>query len=391
MKRDLSRAQNECSSSVTHKKRHVLPLIVASSLVLVAGCGTVGHTTNAGAAKTTGSNASAKKSSSDETSNSNSATKSNSKALVIYQAEHYAQPVAQAFTKKTGIPVKIVHLSTGSLAAKIQAEGKYAHWDLAWFDGAGTMQAIDNQGLLSTGWTPKNVSNYTSLGKSLVPKDDGYFPTGVSSAAVIAYNPKLMSSADAPKDWSDLLNSKYKGQIAMNDPSISGPTYPFVAGIIQERGLQRGEAYFNGLKKNGLHIFPKNGPTIQAMLSGKVKIALAQDAALVGSQVKGNPIKIVYPKSGAFVLPGDIAISKNSSKKSEAEQFIEFCLTPAAQKIMVNPKLSGSDAYHLPLVSGVSADSHVHTKGVNWVVVDPVAAAKKRSSVLKWFSDNVVH
>lgn len=358
------------------RKVSVLSVMAGLGMVLAAGCGTSGGGQANGAAGSASSAGAAGK---------------GSGTLVIYEAEGYAKPVAAAFTKQTGIKVKLVHLATGALAAKIQAEGNYPHWDLAWFDDAGTMQALDNQGLLNTGWAPNDIANYTSLGQSLLPKDHAYFPTGVSSAAVIAYNTKLLTAAQAPKDWSDLLKPQYKGEIAMNDPTISGPTYPFVAGIMQEKGLTQGEQFFSELKANGLQVYPKNGPTIQAMLSGKAKIALVQDAAITGFQVKGNPVKFVYPSSGAFVLPGDISIAKNAANKSAAEQFVQFCLTPQAQAIMVNPKVSGSDAYHTPLVSGVTADPHVHTQNVQWVVVNPIQAAQNRTSVLTWFSNNIVH
>ncbi|QSO52057.1 extracellular solute-binding protein [Alicyclobacillus curvatus] len=389
---------NAIRSTVPRKsirKASLLSVAFGMSLLMLSGCGTSSAVTNAansGNPSTSGGQSSPNSSSANQSSaNQSTGSSANKGTLVIYEAEGYAKPVAKAFTKKTGIQVKIVHLATGSLAAKIQAEGNYPQWDLAWFDGAGTMQALDNEGLLNTGFTPNDLSNYTSLGNSLLPKDDAYFPTGVSAAAVIAYNTKLMTAAEAPKDWSDLLKPQYKNEIAMNDPSISGPTYPFVAGILQTKGLTAGEQYFTSLKQNGLQVFAKNGPTVQAMLSGKVKIALAQDAALTGFQMTGNPIKIIYPPSGTYALAGVIGIAKNAANKSAAEQFVEFCLTPEAQSIMVDAKVSGSDSYHTPLVTGVQANSHVQTSGVKWVVVNAIQAASRRSSVLKWFSDNIVH
>lgn len=356
-----------------------LVLAVGAIVALAAGCGG-GNAAPAHAAAQAASRPA-----------STQSAPAQAQSVVLYQAEGYAKPVAEAFTKETGIQVKIVHLATGSLAAKIQAEGRYPQWDLAWFDGASTMQALADQGLLATGWAPSDVSNYTGLGKSLLPKDDAYFPTGVSAAAAIGYNTKVLSPAQAPTDWSDLLSPRFKGAVAMNDPSISGPTYPFVAGILQQKGVQAGERFFSALKANGLQVYPKNGPTIQAMLSGKAKVALAQDAALVNFQVKGDPIRIVYPTSGTFVLPGVIGIAKNAAHRAAAEKFVAFCLTAAAQRIMVDPSVSGGDGYHIPLVAGVQPDGHVHVQGVNWVVVNPVTAADRRAKVLKWFSDTVVH
>ena len=58
--------------------------------------------------------------------------------------------------------------------------------------------------------------------------------------------------------------------VGMNDPSQSGPTYPFVAGMMQYLGgVAKGESYFSKLKANGLVINPTNGPTIQALTAGR--------------------------------------------------------------------------------------------------------------------------
>ena len=65
--------------------------------------------------------------------------------LVIYAAEGYDQAMATAFQQKTGIRVKLSDMSTGPLVAKVEAEGSNPQWDVAWFDGDGTMAALDSR------------------------------------------------------------------------------------------------------------------------------------------------------------------------------------------------------------------------------------------------------
>lgn len=357
------------------RKLIALTVTLGMGSVVLGGCGSTKAASSGTASKTS----------------SSQPASGGSQQLVLYQAAGYAPAVAAAFQKKTGIAVKVVHLATGPLASKIQAEGNYPQWDVAWFDDSTTMQALDNLGLLQTGWTPSDVSNYSAMGTSLLPKDKAYFPMGYTAAAAIAYNPKVLSPSQAPTTWSDLLKPEFKNAVAMNNPAISGPTYPFVAGIIQEKGLAGGEQFFTQLKQNGLQVYAKNGPTIQALLTGKVKVALAQDAALIGKEVKGSSIAIVYPKSGTFLLKNIMSIAKHAKDPKAAEKFVEFCLTPQAQKIMNDPKQGGSDSYRTPLISGVSPDPQVKTAGVKWIPLNTVAAAKNRTTVLQWFTQNIVH
>lgn len=339
---------------------------------LVTGCGN-GQATQVGSVKT-GGNASANQ----------------KQTLVVYEASGYASAVAHAFEKKTGIAVKLVHLATGPLSAKIEAEGRYPQWDIAWFDDQTTMEALDRLGLLNTGWAPGDIGNYTSQGRSMVPSNESYFPMGYTAAAVIAYNPKVLPPSQVPKTWSNLLAPEFRNSVAMNNPSISGPTYPFLAGIIQEKGLKAAKQFFLSLKQNGLQVYAKNGPTIQALLTGKVKIALAQDAALIGERATGSSIRLVYPSSGTFMLENVMGMSKNAPDKNAAERFIEYCLTPQAQRIMSNPQLGGSDSYRTSLIKGVTPVPLVHTAGVKWVNLNTVAAAKERTSALQWFTQNIV-
>ena len=66
----------------------------------------------------------------------------------------------------------------------------------------------------------------------------------------------------------------------MNDPSQSGPTFPFIAGMMSYLGgVSQGEKFFTSLKTNGLVINPTNGPTLQALTCGQIKLALVQSSA----------------------------------------------------------------------------------------------------------------
>ena len=310
--------------------------------------------------------------------------------LIFYSAQGYDGAMAKAFQQKTGIKVNLVDDSTGNVVAKIEAEKSNPHWDVAWFDGASTMQALDNEGMLLTGWTANDVSNYTSLGKSLIPSDRSYYPASVTAAAAIAVNTKLVSPSDYPRDWVDLLSPQFKNAVGMNDPSISGPTYPYVAGILQLMGTQQGKQFFMNLKKNGLKVFPTNGNTLKALLAGQIKVATIQDSALVEAKVKGDPIKIIYPSSGVFTLPGVVAIDKKAPDMAAAKKFVEFVLSVEGQKVMVNPANGGGDSYFNPLITGISPNSARQQSGIKWVPLNTVKAADQINSVKTWFHDNVV-
>lgn len=363
-------------------KKGILPaLLVVGSTALLAGCGT---TSNAGT-----SSSGASSNSTGNTASGSGSGSSSSQKLVLYSAQGYDQAMATAFQNATGIQVQLVDDSTGNIVAKMEAEKSNPHWDVAWFDGASTMQGLDNEGMLLQNWTPTDVSNYTSYGQSLIPSDKAYYPASITAAAAIGYNTKLVPASQAPKDWSDLLKPEFKNAIAMNDPSISGPTFPFVAGMLQMMGTQKGEQFFMNLKKNGLKVFPTNGVTLKALLAGQVKAIMIQDSALVSAKVKGDPIQIVYPTSGVMSLPGAIAIDKNAPDMAAAKKFVEFVLSKQGQQVMINPKNGGGDSYFNPVIKGMQPNAARQQSGINWVPVNPVKAAQDENSIKQWFHANI--
>ncbi len=316
----------------------------------------------------------------------------NKGVLVLYSAQGYDQAMATAFEKATGIKVELTDDSTGPLIARAEAQASNPHWDVIWFDGDSSMQAMDNQGLLLRNWTPNDVNNLNTLGKSLVAKDKSYYPTGVTGMGAIGYNPKVTPASEVPKTLNELLQSKWKNSVAMNDPAISGPTYPLVAGVVQQLGSTKaGENYFTNLKTNGLKIYSTNKVTIGAMLSGKVKFAIVQDSALIADKVAGEPIAIDYLRSGTYTLPSVIAISSHAQHMAAAKKFIEWVLSKAGQKVQINPNNGGGDSYYMPVVKGVMPDAAAARPGVRWVKVNPITAANEKNTLENWFHDNITY
>jgi len=321
------------------------------------------------------------------------AAQSASKApeLVIYSAQGYDIAMGAAFQKATGIKTVVDDMSTGPVIAKAEAERSNPHWDVIWFDGDSSMQSLDDQGMLLRGWTPNDFDNYTALGKSLVAADKSYFPGGVTAAAAFAYDPKILPAKDVPTTLQGLLNPMFKGELAMNDPSISGPTYPFVAGVMQQMGLARGKQFFLDLKKNGMHIYRTNKVTIYALLHGRAKLIWVQDSALIADKMKGDPIAIAYPKSGVYTLPDVLGIDSHAPNMKAAKEFVQFVLSKAGQDVMINPANGGGDSYYNPVIKGIKPNPARQQTGINWVRVNPIQAANVENSLKAWFNDNITY
>jgi len=308
--------------------------------------------------------------------------------LVLYAAEGYDSAMATAFTKATGIPVNLDDDSTGPLFTKIEAEKNNPKWDLFWVDGDQAFASLDTQNYLLKGFTP-NVA-YNSLGKSLVPSDKSYIPTGVTMAAALVYNSDTVSSP--PTSWNDLLSPQYKGAVGMNDPSVSGPTYPYVAGQYQHLGgTSQGQTFFTALKANGLHVYQTNTNTLQALETGQIKVATIQSSAGIGAGFKNPNIKVAY-LNPETVLPSVLGIDAHSSAtvQAEAKQFVNFVLSSAGQKVMQSGDPTG-DSLYWPLVNGVDPLSPLPPLStIPTQTLNPYTWGPREASINTWFTDNIV-
>jgi iron(III) transport system substrate-binding protein len=347
---------------------------VTLSLLAVAGC----SSSSSSSAPATSSSASAAASSSS----------SSVVPLVVYSAQGYDSAMTKAFTKATGIPVKLDDNSTGPLLTQIEASKNNPNWGLLWVDGATAFAGLDTQGLLLKGFEP-NVT-FNSLGTASLPSDKSYTPTGVTLMGIVAYNKTKVPNP--PTTWQALESSTWKGQVGMNDPSQSGPTFPLIAGVMNYLGgVPAGEKFFSTLKSNGLVIHPTNGPTLQALTSGQINLALVQSSAAIGATFTDKNIGIKY-LSPATLLPSAIGIDAKApaAEQAEAEKFIEFVLSPAGQQVMQTGDPTGDSLYY-PVVQGVNPLSSLPSlASVKTQTINPYTWGPQEATINTWFDSNIV-
>ncbi|HTH98811.1 MAG TPA: extracellular solute-binding protein [Stellaceae bacterium] len=312
---------------------------------------------------------------------------SSRQSLVLYSAVDYGQPVAEAFTRETGIPVTVIPISTGPLLAKVSAEGTRPGWSLIWFDGDEAMAALDTAGLIAKDTTPELP--WTAMGKSLVPADGAWTPTGISLAGVFSYRGSL---ATPPATWSDLLKPQFAGLVGMNNPTISGPMFPLLAGLLSDHGgWTAGQDFMLGLHHNGLHIYPRNDDTLAALEAGDIKVAVTQSSAAWFSARSDASMRVVIPEP-AYVLPSTIATaaSLSGANLKAAKEFIRFVMRPDIQQLRIEE--GGGDGLFWPLTTDVTTRDPAlpALDTLHLERVDPSYWGAKQPEISRWFSTAMV-
>ena len=151
---------------------------------------------------------------------------------------------------------------------------------------------------------------------------------------VIGYNSAVISEAEAPKDWDDVLDPKWRGRILIRDPVASGTMRAIFGGIITRSVRQSGspDAGYDWLRR--LDAQTKEYTLNPAMLYQKLErqegdLTLWDMPDMAMLQSRGT-LRYVIPASGTPLIVDGIAIVRGSDNAAAAKKYYEFVTTPDA-------------------------------------------------------------
>jgi iron(III) transport system substrate-binding protein len=271
-------------------------------------------------------------------------------ALVYYTSNRttVAEKHARAFEKKHGIKVQVFRSGSEKVIAKLEAEMQ-----------AGRVQAdvlnVSDPGYFFALQARGGLLPYASKPMATIPdafKDrDGHWAAVRLTAMTIAYNTKLVPAADAPKRWADLTDPKWKGKLTIASPAYGGTSLNWAAGIVKLYGWK----FFEELAKNQPLLTEGHLPGMQLVASGERAVsAEMNDYDARAGLAKGQPIGIVVPEEGTFVIPTPIAVLKATPRPNAAKLFVDFMLSDEGQAVFVEDQTLSARADVKPPAGAVA-------------------------------------
>lgn len=242
-----------------------------------------------------------------------------------------AEAAFDAFTEKTGIKVEYVEISTGKALAQLQAENGNTTADI-WF-GGGVDSYISATDL---GYLEQYVSPEAEAINPAYSDPDGYW-TGLAlvPAGFLVNNDVLAEkNLEAPKTWEDLADPKYKGEIIMASPAISGTQYAILNGTIQAYGEEKGWEVWKGINENVDFYAQGGGEPGPKCAAGEFGIAVLAMTGGTFAMEAEYPVTAVYPEDMIPWTPAPIAIFKNSQNKDAAKVFVDYFLSKEGQEAL---------------------------------------------------------
>jgi iron(III) transport system substrate-binding protein len=184
---------------------------------------------------------------------------------------------------------------------------------------------------------------------------DCYF-AAYETPAVILYAEKVVRPDEAPQDWDDLLDPKWKGKLIIRDPLASG-TMRAIFGLIISRSIKTtgdtaaGFAWLRRLDAQTKE-YVQNPALVSEKIARQEGLVTVWDLPdVLISRRRGMPVGYVFPRSGTVAIEDGIAVVRNSKHAEVARTFVEFAGSIPMQLA------AAREVYRLPARLDLPADS----------------------------------
>ena len=241
--------------------------------------------------------------------------------VVVYNCNtpDWTAPLAKEVQEQTGIQVQFVSGSSGELMTRVRTEQENPHGDILWGGAADAYVSLEPY-----------LEPYASVEKNAIfpnfIRENDAFWNMTMDPYVIAYNTDLVSEADAPQGWRDLLAPRFHGRIALADPAKSTYSYAVLVTMMDALG---GDSAVIGQLAEQLdgRMLGTSAEQIKALADGAYAVTATFEEPVLKYIAAGAHIKIVYPIEGTAVSSTGIAVIKNAPHLENAKKFLDFVMS----------------------------------------------------------------
>jgi iron(III) transport system substrate-binding protein len=153
--------------------------------------------------------------------------------------------------------------------------------------------------------------------------DEGFYIPATASLQIMVYHTRNVKPDDVPKNWTDLLNPKWKGRVATGHPAFSGYFGQWVVAMRKLYGWE----FFEKLAKQNPRIGRSGNDPIAMLNAGESLIGTGPVSTSVQNIEKGNPIGFIYPSDGTLLCYGPAAVMAAAPHPNAARLFLEWLLS----------------------------------------------------------------
>ncbi len=253
------------------------------------------------------------------------------------------------------VEIQFIDMGAQEVLQRLRVERNRPQADLWWGAAHTTFQTAADENLLA----PYRPTWADKVSMEARDAEDRWYGT-YETPEVIIYHSEAVSPEDAPKDWDDVLDAKWRDKVLIRNPNPSDSMRAIFGAMIwrfykETNSPAGGYDWLRRLDAN-VHEYTADGTLLMRKLANKegiISLWNMPDARLYQEQKNFPQLKYVLPASGTPVITDGIAIVKGAPHEEEARRFYEFVTTPeslihAARKYYRLPARTDLDRAQLP-------------------------------------------
>lgn len=262
-----------------------------------------------------------------------------------------AKRIVAAFEKKYGIKLNMWRGLSDEVSKRVieEARAKRVEMDVTESNGP-ELELITREKLTQPFYSPY----LQELSSASIPAHKNWAATRFNFF-VMGYNTKLVKPEEVPKTYEDLLNPKWKGQIALEVRDA-----PWFGMFFKLWGEQKASDYFDKLAKQNLQARKGHSVLVNVISAGEIAISPtvynhnAEQLKKDGAPIDWKPL------DPAIAEPSGVLLAKNAKHPYASMLLIDFLISKDGQQIF-------ADAGRIP------SNTKIETKmnKFNFVMSDP--------------------
>jgi iron(III) transport system substrate-binding protein len=274
-------------------------------------------------------------------------------SLTLYSAQHEqtVDLLTKAFTKDTGIEVKVHNGEAPELASQIVKEGASSPADVFFTENSPELELLSEKGLLAK-VAPATLAS--------VPAQDSS-PAGdwvgvLAREDVLAFNKGMIQEASLPASLLDLAKPEWKGKIAI--APTDADFLPLVGAVVALKGRPAALEWLKGLHNNAI-VFDDDEGVVAAVDRGAVATGIINNYYWARLRTEKGADKMQSAihhfaggDVGGLMNVSGAAVLKSSRKQAAAQKFLAFLVSKPAQDMISKLDIT----FEYPLAAGVAAN-----------------------------------
>lgn len=253
--------------------------------------------------------------------------------VVVYSArnEHLIKPLFDAYTAKTGVPIRYITDQAGPLLQRLEAEGQRSPADLLMTVDAGNLWYAAEQGVLApvaSRVLDQNVPDH------LRDPDKRWFGLSVR-ARTIVYSTERVKPGEL-ESYEGLAEPRWKNRLCLRT-SKKVYNQSLVASLVSRLGEPRAEEVVRGWVDNlATPVFANDTKAMEAIAAGKCNVAIV-NTYYYGRLMKTDPglkLALFWPNqqdAGVHVNVSGAGIARYAPHRDAAIALLEWLSSSEAQ------------------------------------------------------------